>query len=494
MIDDGKIQCLLCEKYYSKIDSQHIKKHGLTVEEYIDKYPNAEIGYSKALLAKKSGHTRKHSDETKTKISNSLKNAWETHEVTDKQRIASSQNAKKMSGMNVGRTFAHSNETKEKIKRSKIKQLRDNPIGVFDADRQAIHREACEKGAITRQNNTIRKYISKINWGVCNNLYKDYYEIVCNTCSTKSIIQAQTIRKHNAQPTICHTCHPIFSGSSQLEDEVCDFIKSLNGDFKIQRHCKNILQNKEIDIIINNVAIEINGVYWHSDLYKDKNYHYDKTYECELLGYNTLNIYEDLWIHKKDILKSIITNKLSMSNKIFARKCDIRIVDEIEAKIFFNNNHLHGYSHASISLGLYSEDQLVSCMSFGKPRFNKSYEWEIIRFSHVINTNVIGGASKLFSFFIKNYNPNNILTYSECDIGNGNVYEKLGFKMISRLTPGYTYHKNGIRYNRMNFQKHKLKTFENYSQEKSEFQIMDEAKYLRIYDAGNKKWVWEKNG
>ena len=127
-------------------------------------------------------------------------------------------------------------------------------------------------------------------------------------------------------------------------------------------------------------------------------------------------------------------------------------------------------------------------MTFSKPRFNKNYDYELIRFCNKLNTSVIGSASKLFNYFIKNYNPKSIISYANRRFSNGSIYETLGFKFLRKTEPNYFYFKRnvGILMSRNQFQKHKLKDkLDIYNPELSEQENMFNNDYRRIYDCGN---------
>ena len=287
--------------------------------------------------------------------------------------------------------------------------------------------------------------------------------------------------------------HREYNSISEGHAKVIDYVKTLIDDKDITINNRKILNGKkELDIYIQkyNFAIEYNGVYYHSyNFGTEINSHYNKSENCDTIGISLLHVYEDQWIHKTDIIKSMISNKLQKNNKVYARKTSIKLLSSSEAKEFFDSSHLAGHTTASIYYGLVYDNKLVCAMSFSKPRFDKKYEWEIIRFSNALFTSVIGGASKLLAHFIKENSPNNIMSYSSNDIGNGELYKSLGFNFLSRLLPGYSYiDKHRIRHSRQKFQKHKLRNMINYDESKTEKQIMMESGYLLIHDAGNKKW------
>jgi len=253
---------------------------------------------------------------------------------------------------------------------------------------------------------------------------------------------------------------------------------------------KNFEKKFELDIFIpsKNIGIDLNKLYWNSELNgKDKNYHLNKTKFFEERGIQVIHIFEDEWIEKQEIVKSIILSKLGLiENKIFARKTEIKEITSKESKLFLFNNHIQGEVNSKVNLGLFYNDELVSLMTFSKPRFNKHYDWEMVRFCNKINTNVIGGAGKLLVYFRKNYSGS-IISYADRRFSQGKIYETLEFKGKKQSAPDYFYFKNGYnRYSRVQFQKHKLKDkLEIFDPNLTEWQNMQLNGYDRIWDCGN---------
>ncbi len=219
---------------------------------------------------------------------------------------------------------------------------------------------------------------------------------------------------------------------------------------------------------------------------------------CDKLNIQLIHIWEDDWNIKKNIVKSIILNKLNKSNnKIYARKTKIKeIFDNKLVREFLDNNHIQGYVNSKINIGLFYNDELISLMTFGKPRkimnsiSNDDY-FEMYRFCNKLNTNIVGGSSRLFSFFIKNYNFQKIISYSDRSYFNGNNYLKLGFNFYNKTSPNYYYVINGKREYRFKFRKDIL-IKEGYDSDKTEHQIMLDRNIYRIYNSGNLKFVYEK--
>lgn len=313
--------------------------------------------------------------------------------------------------------------------------------------------------------------------------------IKCKKCNENYNIDRTLFRyrvENNVNP--CTKCNRIGNMKSIKEKELVEFIDSLNIDYILND--RNILNGKELDIYIPsyNLAIEFNGLYYHSELFTNKNYHINKTKVCKEKDINLIHIFEDEWIYKKDIVKSRLNNILKLNkNKIYARKCVIKEVKTKEKTIFLNKNHIQGAVGSSINLGLYYNDNLVSIMTFGKGRRitnSSEKEWELLRFCNILNTSVIGSASKLFKYFVKKYNPNEIISYADYRWSNGNLYELLGFNLKHLSKPNYWYVLRNKREYRFKYRKSEL-VKQGYDKNKSESEIMFERKIYKIYDCGN---------
>jgi hypothetical protein len=199
------------------------------------------------------------------------------------------------------------------------------------------------------------------------------------------------------------------------------------------------------------LAIEFNGLYWHSELFKDKQYHYNKWKQCKEKGIQLITIWDDEWKYKKDIIKSIILNKLEkLINEIDIKECIIKNTSLEESKEFLNNNHIEGFIEFSINLGLYYNNELVSLMLFN----NNKEGYELLRFCNKLNINIEDSEIKLFNYFIKHNKFDKIISYLNCDIDNEEIYFKLGFKEIKHYTNyWYANNKNRILKNNNKFYK-----------------------------------------
>lgn len=283
------------------------------------------------------------------------------------------------------------------------------------------------------------------------------------------------------------------NGFSIGEIELNEFITNLGINTILKE--RKMLSGKELDIFIpsHNLAIEYNGLYWHSEEFLDNDYHLNKTKLCEEKNIQLIHIFEDEWELKKDIVKSRLKNILGLTqDKIYARKCQIKEVSSKESKEFLDKNHIQGNTKASIKYGLYHKNELVCLMTFGiRPMINKT-SLELIRFCNKLDITVIGGADKLLQYFIKNHQPKEIISYADRRWSQGGLYEKLGFEFVYNTNINFYYLINKKRLNRLNFQKHKIIKNEN-DKNKTASQIMLEQGIYKIYDCGNKKYVLKIN-
>jgi hypothetical protein len=296
----------------------------------------------------------------------------------------------------------------------------------------------------------------------------------------------------------CKKCYP--PSISIYEKIIKNFIKEIyNGN--IIENDKKTISPRELDILIpeKNIAIEINGVYWHSELRgKERSYHLSKLKKCNEKNITLLQFTDNECIYKENIVRSMITAKLGLlKNKIYARKCSIKEVTNKESIDFLNKNHIQGKDNSIIKIALYYNEEMVSLITFCNPRYNKKYKWELSRYCNKLDNNVIGGFSKLFSYFIKKYQPENIITYSDRRFSEGNVYSKNGFDFLYDSEPNYFYFKNKknnsfLLESRLKYQKHKLKNkLINFDESLSEWENMRNNDYDRIWDCGNKVFLWE---
>ncbi|MEA3450310.1 MAG: hypothetical protein U9Q83_00235 [Bacteroidota bacterium] len=325
-----------------------------------------------------------------------------------------------------------------------------------------------------------------------NGVYSDItYDWQCKACSTTF---EQSLE--NGKIPQCPKCYPHKRSTMEL-----DFISECLNNLKFSQNLRPFTFDNgnqfELDFIIENkLAIELNGNYWHSDLHgnKDKNYHLKKTTKCEENNLQLIHIFEDEWIFKRKIVKSIINAKLGkFNNRIYARKTTIKEINSTMKNQFLEENHLQGVDKSSITIGLFYNNELVSVMTFGNSRYNKKYQYEMHRFCNKLGYQIVGGASKLFKYFTNVYNPKSIITYADRRYSDGTFYEKIGFTKLGVSTPNFfILGKNKLkRLSRHQFQKHLLKDkLNNFNSEISAWENLQMNGYDRIWDCGNHKFEW----
>ena len=300
----------------------------------------------------------------------------------------------------------------------------------------------------------------------------------------------QTPRDH-LQGCGCPKCGHI---NSKSENELYEFCCELFGKENVKQNDREKLEGKELDIYIpsKNIAIEFDGLRWHSEQFNnDKKYHLRKTQECEKLDIRLIHIFEDEWDLKKDICKSRLKSIFGLTErKLYARKCSLKEVSTEESTSFLNENHLQGTINAKFRYGLFNNEELVSLMCFGNKRKNlglKAEEgvFEMLRFCNKKGVSVIGGASKLLKLFVKENKPNGIISYADRRWSEGILYERLGFNFNHYSQPNYFYIVNDRRENRFKYRKSEL-IKQGFDKEKTEHEIMLERGIYRIYDCGTK--------
>lgn len=322
----------------------------------------------------------------------------------------------------------------------------------------------------------------------------------CFGCKLEfKILTYQFYTRINHGTIICTNCYPISKSSSLGQIDVYNFIRE---NYKGEVILDYYDHRYEIDIFLPelNIGFEFNGVFWHSSKFKNPNYHEKKFEFFENLGIGLYTIWEDDWQIKRDIVKSFILNKIHRSGKIFARSCEIREVGYLESREFLIENHLQGDCKSSIRLALFKDNVIYSIMTFSRPRISlgsngnqkEINQYELTRFCNKNYYTVIGGASKLFKFFLNKYSPESVFTYSDNLISSGHLYKKIGFNFYSKSRPGYWYLIDGVREHRFNWRKSKLVSL-GYSSDLTEDQIMESLGCYRIYNGGNKKWIYETN-
>ena len=218
---------------------------------------------------------------------------------------------------------------------------------------------------------------------------------------------------------------------------------------------------------------------------KSSNYHKQKSDLAKEKGYFCIHKFD--WDEAQKII-----NLLHQKKQIGARECQVKVVTKEEAKEFINCYHLQDYAKDTVRLGLYYENSLISIMTFGKPRYNKKYDYELIRYCPALN--VIGGSEKLFVHFINEYKPASVISYCDEAKFSGNTYIKLGFELIRAGRPAkHWYNPKTQRHITDNLLRQRgfdqlFKT--NYGKSSNNQELMLNSNFVEIYDCGQATYVW----
>jgi hypothetical protein len=325
--------------------------------------------------------------------------------------------------------------------------------------------------------------------GVTQN-FNEKYPFQCKRCNE---VELHSI--DSGKGPRCYKCDKQFS---TFQSEIQEFIKSLNPEEVVTFNDRTVIYPKELDIYLpgKKLAIECDSLCFHSERFglKNKLYHLNKTKHCVLNGIRLIHIWDSEWRLKKEIIKSILGSFLNAKiEKIHARECEVRELKKSECSEFLSKNHLQGNDHSSIKLGLFFKNELVSVMTFCKSRFNKNVEWELSRYCNKLDTRVSGGASKLFSHFLRSHSPSSIISYSDRRFFDGEVYATLGFSFVDNTEPSYHYIIDNYvtTTNRLSWQKHLLKNkLENFDEKLTEWENMMNHGFDRIWDCGHSKWIY----
>lgn len=287
------------------------------------------------------------------------------------------------------------------------------------------------------------------------------------------------------------------AGTSFLEKELLSFIESIyHGE--VQTNNRTIISPKELDIYIpeKRMAIEFNGLYWHDENHISNNSHFEKTQSCDKIGIDLIHIFEDDWLLKKEIVKSIIASRLGIyQQKFMARKLKIQYLDKNKAKEFFDKNHLQGFAKADYYIALVDQNQdTKQCGAFTMRGFHDG-NIELTRFATKLNTQVVGGFGKIIADFIKLKDVKSITSYINKSFFNGKGYLAVGFKIVGKIKPSYSYIYKGKRWHKSFFRKNKIKKMYSegklfyFDEKDSEHTNMKKNGIYRIYDSGNLKVV-----
>lgn len=284
--------------------------------------------------------------------------------------------------------------------------------------------------------------------------------------------------------TPCPSCKA--HGLSTPELEVVKFLREFVDCYQGDR---KLIAPKELDCYVpeKKLAVEMCGLYWHSELKINNSYHSEKLKLCNDKGIDLIQIFEDEWVNQQNICKSILRNRLGVTgNKFFARQLQVVPVTGSKARVFIEANHIQGFAPAQHYLGMEKEGELIAIASFSFNRLKKDEKWELVRYCSLLDTTVVGGLSRLCKAFMKQHQVSTLLSYCCLRWFNGAGYEAAGFVKTGQTQPSYFYTNKVIRISRYSAKKHKLeKKLPNFDDNLTEWENMANAGFTRVYDCGH---------
>ena len=423
------------------------------------------------------------SEETKRNLSLKLKACWDNLSEEKKE-----ERRKIFSRVNSNRTEEH----KEKLRKSN-KLFYDNESEEHRQKRIEKTRETTIAGMHNMSEEKKQEMNKNRIQGLANmsqEKKKARIEKMRNTWARKSDAEKLEIYKKQTKSKEKNGSMRSSSGEKELKT----FIEELG--FETKRYISGCGDTRfELDIFVPslNVAIEYNGAYYHSTNginKRIKTYHYNKSMFANKMGIELIHVWEDQWLNQRSLIETILKSRLGVlkENRIYARKCVVKEIASDVYRVFCEKNHIQGYRFASVKLGLFYNDELVQIASFNKVRNlgkqNRTEEWEWIRGCPASLNSVVGGTSKLFKYFVKNYNPNSVLCYADWNLFNGKGYEECGFKFTGYTGPDKFYIKNRGDRSRLSRNPYK------YAEHKD---LVKKNVLFECYGAGSKRFVWTRN-
>lgn len=347
-----------------------------------------------------------------------------------------------------------------------------------------------------------RQYISnkcKLSWGgkspeeiaaITEERRRNYYNVPEKIEHAKEVRAETNLRLYGVDNTFALSD---YTTSSKVNTEFYELLIDAGFECEQEFLLRDVDRTYRYDFRIGNTLIELNPWPFHNSTTTPngatpltKNYHYNKTRCAVSQGYRVINVWD--WDSRASILDLIIPRP-----KVFARKCIVKEVSREDAISFINNYHLQGYSNDKVRLGLYYNNQLVSIMTFGKPRYNKTVEWELVRYCS--SYSVLGGAEKLFNFFVKNYHPKSMVSYCDRSKFTGQTYLKLGFQEVGTSISKHWFnyktseHLLDSSLRMRGFDVLLGKKYGCYGKGTSNDELMKKHNFVEIYDAGQTTYI-----
>ena len=270
------------------------------------------------------------------------------------------------------------------------------------------------------------------------------YEIQCTRAQFLGLHEhANTWRCRDCGATFTRSgvpycrCHRSFA----MEDALFRLVRGLCPD--AIRGTRGVLPSgREIDVYVpsRNTGFEFDGLYWHSELYRDKRYHLGKTEEAEAAGVRLVHVFEDEWTLQGELVREKVSALLGAAARpVSARACVVERLPRGDADDFLRHNHIQGPAlSASVHLGLADSNGLVAVCTFGRIGRHDG-AWYLERYATRSGCRVRGGCSRLLAAFVRDYKPEVVRTFADRRWSVGGMYERTGFTLVGKARPAYWY-------------------------------------------------------
>lgn len=304
----------------------------------------------------------------------------------------------------------------------------------------------------------------------------------------------QEVQRRGAERTIhgCPTC-AAHSYVSRFETEVAEFIASLRSERTVLRSYRGIPSVTELDIFLpeDGVAIECNGVYYHSEAHRDKEYHAKKLAACNAAGVRLIQVWEDDWQYRSATVKALLAHKLGDSTlpRIPARRLNAQFIDGATARSFLDLYHIQGSATGTYYAALVDDDGPQAVMALTRRQRTLTLE------RYATAAIVSGGQSKLLRFVESKLEDwDTIVTFADLEVSDGALYDASGWERDVVIPPDYKYAVRGVRKHKFGY---RLKRFRNdptltFEEGRTEAELAALNGLLRVWDSGKIRYVWTR--
>ena len=325
------------------------------------------------------------------------------------------------------------------------------------------------------------------------NLEKYGYKYASQSPEVKEKVIHTNLERYNVEWFCFHpSCKKVSSANSKINQRFAKLLEE--NEINFEQECK--IQLKSYDFKVGNILIEINPSYTHSSssichFPGSKptyiNYHLEKSKLAQENEFFCIHVWD--WDNWNKIVNLLIPKKT-----VFARNCELKEVNKKECDEFLNTYHLQNSCNGQkICYGLYHNNVLVELMTFGKPRYNKNYEWELLRLCSHKDYKIVGGSERLFKHFLKEQNPQSIISYCDNSKFSGEVYKRLGFILKSKGGPSCNWSKGKEKItNNLLMQRGYDQLFgTSYGKGTSNKDLMIQNGWREVYDCGQSVWIYK---